>query len=80
MLLPRAMTENGKILVIEQVILPGNEPFIGKLLDLHMLVLFPGGCERTENEYRALFAASGFQLTRIVPPKANVSVIEGIRV
>jgi hypothetical protein len=67
-------------LVIEQVIPPGNEPFIGKLLDLHMLVLFPGGRERTENEYRALFEASGFQLTKIVPTKANVSVIEGIRV
>lgn len=76
----RAMAENGKILVIEQVIPPGNEPFIGKLLDLHMLVLFPGGCERTEDEYRALFEASGFQLTKIVPTKANVSVIEGIRI
>lgn len=76
----RALVENGKILVIEQVIPPGNEPFIGKLLDLHMLVLFPGGCERTEQEYRALFEASGFQLTKIVPTKANVSVIEGIRV
>lgn len=75
-----AMVENGKILVIEQVIPPGNEPFIGKLLDLHMLVLFPGGRERTENEYRALFEASDFQLTKIVPTKANVSVIEGIRV
>ena len=76
----RALVENGKILVIEQVIPPGNEPFIGKLLDLHMLVLFPGGCERTEDEYRALFEASGFQLTKIVTTKANVSVIEGIRV
>ncbi len=76
----RAMVENGKILVIEQVIPPGNEPFIGKLLDLHMLVLFPGGCERTENEYRALFEASGFQLTKLVTTKANVSVIEGIRI
>ena len=75
----RAMVENGKILVIEQVIPPGNEPFIGKLLDLHMLVLFPGGCERTEAEYRALFEASGFKLTKIFPTGANVSVLEAIR-
>jgi hypothetical protein len=76
----RAMVENGKILAIEQVIPPGNEPSLGKLLDLHMLVMFPGGCERTENEYQALFEASGFQLTKIVPTNADVSVIEGIRV
>ena len=76
----RAMVENGKILAIEQVIPPGNEPFIGKLLDLHMLVMFSGGCERTENEYRALFKASGFQLTKIVTTKADVSLIEGIRI
>lgn len=75
----RAMVENGKLLVIEQVIPPGNEPFIGKLLDLHMLVLFPGGCERTENEYRALFEASGFRLTQIFPTRANVSVLKAIK-
>lgn len=76
----RAMVENGKLLVIEQVIPPGNEPFLGKFLDLHMLVLFPGGCERTEAEHRALFEASGFKLTKIVPTRANLSVIEGVRV
>lgn len=76
----RAMAEDGKILVIEQVIPPGNEPFIGKLLDLHMLVLFPGGCERTEAEYRALFEASGFELTNIFPTQTNVSVLEAVRI
>lgn len=75
-----AMLENGKILVIEQIIPPGNEPFLGKLLDLHMLVLFPGGCERTENEYRVLFETSGFQLTKIFPTQANVSVLEAIKI
>lgn len=75
----RVMVENGKLLVIEQVIPPGNDPFIGKLLDLHMLVLFPGGCERTENEYRALFEASGFKLNKIFPTRANVSVLEAIK-
>lgn len=75
----RAMLENGKLLVIEQVIPSGNEPFIGKLLDLHMLVLFPGGCERTESEYQALFEASGFKLTKVFPTRANVSVLEAIK-
>jgi len=69
---------NGRVLVVENVIEPGNAPAFGKLLDLTMLVL-PGGKERTAEEYRTLYAAAGFKLTRIVPTKADVSVIEGIR-
>jgi hypothetical protein len=30
----KVMPDNGKVLVAEQVIPPGNEPFMGKLLDL----------------------------------------------
>jgi hypothetical protein len=62
--------------VVESVIPPGNEPSFGKLLDLAMLVI-PGGEERTADEYRKLYEAAGFRLTRIVPTQAEVSVIEG---
>ena len=72
----RVIGKEGRLLVVEGVIPPGNDPNFGKLLDLTMLVL-PGGKERTEEEYRTLFKAGGFQLTRIVPTKAEVSVIEG---
>ena len=41
------------------------------------MLTLPGGKERTEEEYRALFRAGGFELTRIVPTQAEVSVIEG---
>ena len=71
----RAMHQGAKLLVVESVILPGNEPAIGKMLDLAMMVL-PGGMERTETQYRALLAAAGLQLERIVPTAADVSVIE----
>jgi ubiquinone/menaquinone biosynthesis C-methylase UbiE len=73
----RAMQADGKLLVVEQVIPAGNEPFFGKLIDLHMLVNFSGGCERTEQEYRDLFAVAGFELSRVVPTRSNVSVLEG---
>jgi hypothetical protein len=72
----RAMRPASKLLVIESVIPPGNEPFHGKFLDLHML-LIPGGKERTENEYRTLFEQAGFELTRIVPTGTEVSIVEG---
>jgi len=72
----RAIGKDGRLLVVEDVIPPGNEPSFGKLLDLTMLVV-PGGKERTEDEYQSLYKAGGFDLTRIVPTKAGVSVIEG---
>ena len=40
-------------------------------------MVLPGGKERTEPEYRTLFAAAGFRLTDIVPTPAEVSVIVG---
>lgn len=76
----KVMPDNGKLLVAEQVIPPGNQPFMGKLIDVNMLVMTSGGRERTEAEYRALFEKAGFKLTRIVPTQDDVSVIEGIRV
>jgi len=71
----RAMRSASKLLVIESVIHSGNEPFLGKFLDLHML-LIPGGKERTESEYRSLFERVGFELTRVVPTGAEVSIVE----
>jgi ubiquinone/menaquinone biosynthesis C-methylase UbiE len=73
----RAMNKNSKLLVVEQVIPPGNEPFSGKLIDLHMLVTL-GGRERTAEEYQELFESAGFKLNRIIPTRSNVSIIEGM--
>jgi hypothetical protein len=75
----RALGPAARLLLVETVIPPGNEPSFGKLLDLNMLVV-PGGMERTEREYRDLLAAAGFRLERVVPTRAEVSVIEGVPV
>ena len=75
----QVMPKNGKLLVVELVIPPGNEPFFGKWLDLHMLAI-PGGRERTEAEYSALFRDAGFELTNIVPTPAGPSVVEAVPV
>jgi O-methyltransferase len=72
----KAMASHSKLLVIEMVIPPGNTPAFGKLLDMNMLVL-PGGKERTEAEYRALYQSAGFRLNRIVPTAMEVSIVEG---
>jgi ubiquinone/menaquinone biosynthesis C-methylase UbiE len=72
----KVIPKEGRLLVIEMVIKPGNVPQPAKWLDLNMLVL-PGGRERTEAEYRDLYARAGFCLERIVPTPTEVSVIEG---
>jgi PPOX class F420-dependent enzyme/OxyR family protein len=71
----RAMGEAARLLLVENVIEPGNEPQPAKLLDLVMLVNF-GGRERTTVEWEDLLAKAGFRLARIVPTRANVSIIE----
>jgi hypothetical protein len=71
-----AMGKGGKLLIVEGIVPPGNEPSLSKFFDLAMMVL-PGGMERTEDEYRRLFAAGGFSLQRLVPTKTWISVIEG---
>ncbi|MBY0528494.1 MAG: methyltransferase [Gemmataceae bacterium] len=74
----KAMGAGSRLLLIEGVVPPGNDPCFTKLLDLAMLVV-PGGKERTADEYRQLYAAAGFDLARIVPTKSEVSVIEGMK-
>ena len=71
----RAASGSNKLLIIEMIVPPGNDPALVKLLDLEML-LFPGGLERTEEQFRQLLAAAGFELTRVTPSQADVSVIE----
>lgn len=73
-----AMADDGKLLIVESVIPTGNEPFGGKLLDLVML-LIPGGKERTAEEYKTLLDEAGFRLTQIVPTNCEISVIEAVK-
>lgn len=75
----RALSPDGKLLVVERIIPPGNDPFFGKLADLNLLVMYKGR-HRTEHEYRTLFARAGFELARIIPTHSptEFSVIEGV--
>ena len=75
-----AIGPDGRLLVIEYVLAPGNAPSWGKMLDLQQLVLSAGGRERTEAEYAGLLAAAGFKLERLIPTSAGASLIEAIRV
>lgn len=75
----RSIPGDGRVLIVDCVIPPGNEPHLGKLLDLEMLIS-PGGLERTAAEFETLLTNSGFELTRIVTTASPVSIIEARRV
>ncbi|WP_406327555.1 methyltransferase [Streptomyces sp. NBC_00203] len=51
----------GRLLVLEQVVAPGNTWDTAKFLDVDMLVVM-GGRERNLDEWRELLAAGGFEL------------------
>ena len=70
-----AIAPGGRLLVIDQVVAPSNKPDPAKWLDLHMMVML-GGRERTEPEFRELFAAAGFTLTSVTPCGRSF-VVEG---
>ena len=74
----QAMKPESKLLIVEMVVPPGNQPSIAKLLDLEMLVT-TGGRERTEKEFKTLLESSGFKLLQTIPTKESICVIEGIR-
>ena len=69
------LPKNGRVILLESVIGAGNEPELGKIMDLEMLVM-PGGRERTAEEFRKLLSDTGFELTRVIPTKSALSVIE----
>jgi hypothetical protein len=73
----KGVNSGGKLLVVDNVIQPSNDFAPGKFLDLQMLI-FPGGCERTEKQFRELFAASGWRLNRVIPTTAIESIVEGV--
>ena len=73
----KGVNAGGRVLVVDCIIHPANDFSPSKFLDLQMLI-FPSGCERTEKQFRALFAAAGWQLSRIIPTAAADSIIEGL--
>ena len=70
-----AIDPNGQLLIVEMVLPEGNAPHPGQMLDMMMLV-GPGGQERTPTEYAELLAQADFALTRVVPTGSDASIVE----
>ncbi len=66
-----ALRGTARVLVIDAVMEPGNAPDPNKYMDVNIMAL-TGGRERTEAEFRRLFAAAGLSLLRVLPLPAPV--------
>ena len=78
-----ASKPGGTLLVIEQVLpeIATDDPRDRSAFrtDLNML-LSTGGLERTEQEFRELFADAGFRLNRVIPNQSEFRLLEAVRV
>lgn len=74
----KAMQPRSRLLLFETLVRADNRPAYPLLSDLNMLVL-TGGQERSEEEYRAIYRAAGFKLSRVVdtPSPTGMTIIEG---
>ena len=66
----QVMSSGGRVLIIEQIIPPGDGPSFGKLADIEMLVVSDGGRERTEKEFGHIISRAGLRLNRIIPGRS----------
>lgn len=74
----RDVLPKGRLLLFETMIPSGHRLSYPLLSDLNMLIR-TGGCERTEAEYRALYRAAGFKLTKAIQTGSptGMTIIEG---
>jgi len=73
-----AIGDDGKLLLIEFVMPPGDAFHHAKFMDLSILILTESGRERTEAEYRDLLAKGGFTPAAIVQTASPLSIIESV--
>jgi hypothetical protein len=71
----QAVGPAGRLLLLETIVPPRNEPSFSKFIDLNMMVM-TGGQERTETEFADLFEKAGWRLTRVIPTNSIFYVIE----
>lgn len=73
----RAMAAHSRLMLIEMVLPDDNSFHPGKILDMVMLV-GPGGQERTAAEYRDLLGKAGFRMAGVISTASPASIVEAV--
>lgn len=71
-----ALPHGGKVLAVEMILPPANEPSPVRAFDILML-LNTGGHIRTHAEFADLFRAAGLRLTRTIATSSPNTILEG---
>jgi predicted O-methyltransferase YrrM len=73
-----AIPARGKLIILDAVMVPGNEWHPAKWLDIYMMTVL-GSRERTEEDFRDLLKNAGFKLT-LAKPLPAVGIVEAVPV
>jgi hypothetical protein len=60
----KSISAAGKLLIIDYLLTEKNPT--GKINDIHMMLVCPGGKERTRQEFENLTNQAGFKITKII--------------
>ncbi|WP_166661049.1 methyltransferase [Paractinoplanes brasiliensis] len=71
----RSASDGARLLLVEGLVPPGDQPHLIKMVDLTMLGMVPGR-ERTAEEYTTLLTDAGFVVDRIVTTPTPFSIVE----
>ncbi len=71
----KVLPENGKVILIERMIASGNNYVDGCVNDINMLTVTRGGV-RTLDEYKSIFAISGFSISQVESLEDAIQIIE----
>lgn len=75
------MPAHGKLLLMERILPERIDPDDARgqanvLVDINMMLMSPGGHERTQSEHRQLLAQGGLQIERIIRTPNPLAIIE----
>ena len=72
------MHDRARLLVIERIMdgVPHPDNALDYLTDMHMMVLFKEGRERTADEFASLFDRAGLQPPRILATRSSFFIVE----
>jgi hypothetical protein len=73
----QAMAADGRVLLVESLVEPGDRAMFAKTLDVIMMGLVLGR-ERTEADFAQLLNEAGLKLSRVMPTPAPYAVIEAV--
>jgi hypothetical protein len=75
----KVMQPGGKVIIVETVMPESAHAHPAKFMDVNMLAMTEGGCERTEKEFAALLESAGLKLVAVHPTPGPASVIEAVQ-